>query len=741
MLKKGTLFLAVVLSISVTAGAQDTRRVELGDWPELRGPRRDGISQETGLIDSWEVNGENFLWRAPFGGRSAPIVLGNRVYVQNPSGRGPQLQERVMALNADTGSVVWEYEYNIYQSDVPVHRIAWASPAADPETGNIYAFSGGAELIALSPDGELLWRRSFGEEYAAFTTHGGRTMSPLIDGDLVIVGSPVSNWGSHSNRAHRFIAVDKRMGEIVYVSSPGGRPYDTAYASPLIATIDGVRMLISGLGNGGIHAILPQTGQKLWSFVAAKRGINTGVAVKDSTVFVSHGDENFEINELGMVAAIDGSKRGDIMEPRWAVKGIEFGYSSPVTEGETLYQIDNSSNLHAMDIETGRQLWTLPLGAAQRAPLVLADGKLYVGTNGGTFFIVRPHPDRGEVLSAVELPDSTNSCCGSEGTPEQILGGAAVSRGRIYFVSSDAVYAIGSRQAKQLTGWAVDELVQQGEGPPAHLQVVPAEVVVEPGEQVRLHARLFDDEGRFLREETSVTWQLEELEGSINNGTFTVASDAMEQAGVIRATAGELTGEVRVRVVRPLPWTENFESYADGTAPPGWVNTVAGQVAVATLDGQKVLEKKPLSNIFKRIRTFIGPTDWSDYTFEANVRAPMRRRRMADLGITVQRYSLVLYGTSQKLKMEPWEPEIERTVTVPFEWKPDTWYRLKLRVQNLANGGVQVQGKAWAVGEPEPSSWMIDHLDPIGNRQGAPGLYLNADFGAYLDNFALSANQ
>jgi hypothetical protein len=119
----------------------------------------------------------------------------------------------------------------------------------------------------------------------------------------------------------------------------------------------------------------------------------------------------------------------------------------------------------------------------------------------------------------------------------------------------------------------------------------------------------------------------------------------------------------------------------------------------------------------------------------------MRRRRMADLGITVQRYSLVLYGTTQKLKMEPWEPEIERTVTVPFEWKPDTWYRLKLRVQNLANGGVQVQGKAWAVGEPEPSSWMIDHLDPIGNRQGAPGLYLNADFGAYLDNFALSANQ
>ena len=50
----------------------------------MRGPSRDGLSKETGLIDRWALNGENFLWRAPYGGRSAPIVLGNRVYVQNP---------------------------------------------------------------------------------------------------------------------------------------------------------------------------------------------------------------------------------------------------------------------------------------------------------------------------------------------------------------------------------------------------------------------------------------------------------------------------------------------------------------------------------------------------------------------------------------------------------------------------------------------------------------------------------
>ena len=122
------------------------------------------------------------------------------------------------------------------------------------------------EAIALSRDGKLLWSRSFGEEFAAFTTHGGRTMSPVVDGDLVIVSAAVSNWGTSALRGHRFIALDKRTGDVVYVANPGGRPYDTAYASPIIATINGMRLLIAGLGDGGVHAIKTQTGEKVWSF-------------------------------------------------------------------------------------------------------------------------------------------------------------------------------------------------------------------------------------------------------------------------------------------------------------------------------------------------------------------------------------------------------------------------------------------------------------------------------------------
>ena len=174
--------------------------------------------------------------------------------------------------------------------------------------------------------------------------------------------------------------------------------------------------------------------------------------------------------------------------------------------------------------------------------------------------------------------------------------------------------------------------------------------------------------------------------------------------------------------------------------PPGWINATAGKFKVSVLDGQKVFEKPPDETLFKRIRMFMGPTDWSNYTIEADVRANSKRRQMGDIGVTAQRYSLVLYGNTQQLKIEPWEPEVARTVMVPFEWKQDKWYHLKLRAENMPDGKVRVRGKAWATGEAEPAAWMIEKIDPIGNHEGAPGMFIDAQFGVYLDNLKVTAN-
>ena len=100
--------------------------------------------------------------------------------------------------------------------------------------------------------------------------------------------------------------------------------------------------------------------------------------------------------------------------------------------------------------ETGKLLFEHQIGTGQKAPLVLADNKLSVGTENGRFFTLRLRPDRVDVLNEVQLPISTDSVGGSEGTPEQIVSGAAISRGRVFFVSSDAEYAIGPKAPKAL---------------------------------------------------------------------------------------------------------------------------------------------------------------------------------------------------------------------------------------------------------------------------------------------------
>ena len=120
----------------------------------------------------------------------------------------------------------------------------------------------------------------------------------------------------------------------------------------------------------------------------------------------------------------------------------------------------------------------------QKAPLVLADGKLYVGTESGKFFIVRPSPTSAEVLSEVELPLSKDDNAGqSAGIPEPIFGGAAISRGRIFFVSTGGVYAIGPKTATKPDRHRRRRARRQrARARPRWVQVSPTELVLKPGQ-------------------------------------------------------------------------------------------------------------------------------------------------------------------------------------------------------------------------------------------------------------------
>jgi hypothetical protein len=274
---------------------------------------------------------------------------------------------------------------------------------------------------------------------------------------------------------------------------------------------------------------------------------------------------------------------------------------------------------------------------------------------------------------------------------------------------------------------------------PAFLQVTPAELLLKPGDKAELHVRSFDAKGQFIRDETTATFTLVGLRGMVAGTTFSTTADSSGQAGLIRAALGEAKGTVRVRVIPPLPWNVDFTSVAPGTVPPFWVNAT-GKASVREIEGNKVLVKHADNAFTKRARSFFGPSNWHDYTVEADVSAIDKRRQMGDAGVVAQRYNLILFGNAQRLELQSWQPETKRTVTMPFPWKASTWYRLKLRVENMPDGSVKAMGKAWPVSEPEPDKWLLEKVEKTGNRQGSPGIYADAPFEVFFDNLKVAVN-
>ncbi len=636
-----------------------------------------------------------------------------------------------MCFDVEAGELLWERRMHIYLSDVPPHRVGWASPVADPTTGNIFVYTVGGSVHAFSDDGAVLWERSLTEDFGLITTHGGRTASPIIDGNLLIVSGLSSGWGEQARGGQRFFAFDKATGETQWVSSPGGRPYDTTYAPPVIADVDGVRLLITGGGDGAMHAIKPQTGESVWRFEYSKRGINTGAVLKGNIAIVSQGEENLRTSQMGLVAAIDATARGtiDVDNAQWSVGGFLGGYSSPVLDGDRFYQLDNSANLKAFDVASGAEEWTLNLGTIQRASPVLADGKLYVGTVNGTFYILELGADGASILDRDELTVGDDF--------EEIYASVAIADGRVYLASAQALYAIGSAR-KESASAPPSTLPRGAPGAGASIQVAPTELVLEPGESVELEARLFDAEGRFVSV-AEATWSLDGVDGTVDGGRFTAAAGATPQAGKIHASAGELSGSARVRVIPPLPWSESFDSLSG--VPRAWVNAT-GKFEIREVEGEKVLVKKADNPFLHRARVYLGPSDWSDYTVQADVLATRERRQMGHAGVIAQRYLLMLLGSHQRLELQSWQPETERTAKVSFKWEPDTWYRMKLEVATLDDGSVRARGKVWPRGEVEPSEWHVERRDESPNLQGSPGIFADAlPTEVFIDNLEVWANE
>ncbi|HEY1067424.1 MAG TPA: PQQ-binding-like beta-propeller repeat protein, partial [Pirellulales bacterium] len=283
-------------------GPAPALKVDPLDWPYWRGPEYNGISRETDLPEKFDESGEGVLWSNPeLGTRSSPILMHGKLYTTcNYKPRTDREGEMVVCADANTGKILWRTHFNVFLSDVPDTRVGWPPLTGDPTTGRIYCQGVGGLFLCLEGDtGKVVWDHSMSEEYGLLTTYGGRTNSPVVFEDLVIISGVMTGWGELSRPVHRFMAFDKATGETRWQTDTKPLPDDTTYSVPIIAVLGGQSALVAGASDGALYAIQPRTGNVIWKYQISPRGLNlTPLAVGD-TVYMGNSEENIDDNTMG----------------------------------------------------------------------------------------------------------------------------------------------------------------------------------------------------------------------------------------------------------------------------------------------------------------------------------------------------------------------------------------------------------------------------------------------------------
>lgn len=744
---KVLLLLVTAAVIPLTAPGADPL-----DWPSWRGPRQNGTSTETGLIDSFDIRKKtNVLWaKKELATRSTPIVMNGKLYSLARSDEGtPQEGERVYCVDAATGELIWETKFGVFLSDVPDTRVAWSNVAGDPETGRIYAQGVCGLFLCLDGEtGKIVWQRSLSEEFGLLSTYGGRTNVPILFEDLVLISAVMTNWGEYAVPAHRFLAMDKSTGEVVWHNATTLRPDDTTYSTPVICTFGGQAALVFGSGDGYVWAFQPRTGVPIWKYQLSLRGLNVTPIVEGNTVYMSQSEENPDDNSMGSLAAIDGTGHDDISKTGevWRIKQVMVGKCSKVLVGDRIYALDDGNLLYTINKRNGEVIGEPQRlrGTIARASLLYADDKLYACTTSACH-IFKPTEDGLELIGRpVRFADG-----------EEAHGSPIVSHGRIYLPTTESLYCLAladqktSAPAEDVSTTPYEETPADKDQEPTHVQLVPAESLIRPGEKVQFTARLFNKLGQEI-EKRDVTFSVDNGGQIDKEGLFTAESSTGHAGVNVTAKVGALKGAARIRVVPPLPWSWDFSDTVltenkmnklkEGDPPLTWIGC-RYRHKVREMDGKKVLVKVTTIPKGTRSQGWFGQTDLHDYTVEADVRGATKDGKLPDIGIIAQRYTLDLMGESQQVQIRSWTPQLERfSKSVKFPWKAGTWYTVKFRAEADGKKAI-LKGKVWEMGKSEPDEWTIEAVDEAGNTQGSPGLFGNAkDAEIYYGRVSVTPN-
>jgi outer membrane protein assembly factor BamB len=358
-----------------------TSLTDAADWPQYRGPNRDGISAEPAALRSWSPAGPKVLWKVPIGeGYSQVVAARGRLFTLDTRGD----DEQAVALDPATGKQVWrvriDRKFVDGQGDGPR-----STPTVDGDL--VYVLSASGRLAALrAANGQTVWQHDLRAEYGATPPNWGVATSPLVEGNLLLV-----NVGGSGNRS--IMAFDKMNGKPVWGSQSDG----AGYAAPIAVTVRGVRQAIFFTA-GAVVSVAPKDGRLYW-----RVPWQTDYDVNASTPIFFPPDKLYVSSGYGVGAGlfqirVAGDKVSAVEV--WRSPGMKNQFSSSVLHNGTFYGFDNGT-MKAIDAATGKERWK-QRGLGQGS-LILAGDHLVVLSDSGKLALLEATPEEYRELGSAQV--------------------------------------------------------------------------------------------------------------------------------------------------------------------------------------------------------------------------------------------------------------------------------------------------------------------------------------------------
>ena len=401
--------------------------VVAGDWPEWRGPQRDGVSRETGLLKEWPREGPKLLWKVTDAGSgySTPAVVGERLYLLGNEGLD---NEFVEALTVKDGRRLWSARLGKVGN--PQQKPAFPATRSTPTVQGefLYALGSDGDLACVEiAAGKVRWKKNLRTDFGGKPGTWAYSESPLIDGDAVVC----TPGGSEAT----LVALNKRTGEVIWKCAlPEGD--EAAYASAIIVEVGGIRQYVQLLQKGlvGVEA---KTGKFLWRYgkPVSRYGANIPTPVaSDGYIYAAAAGTGGGVVRLKVK---DGSVEA---EQVYFESKFPTAIGGAVKIGDYLYGTTGQALLCA-GFATGQVKWEeRALGASS---LCYADGRLYLHGENGEVALAEPAPESYREKGHFTPPDQPKRA----NEMEKAWAYPVVANGRLYLRDHGTVWCYDIKAA------------------------------------------------------------------------------------------------------------------------------------------------------------------------------------------------------------------------------------------------------------------------------------------------------